>query len=255
MVPDDTFCFGGIYVEESSTNKVYAIGRFYDGRWWRQYWDDNTFASEDLVTATHGFSNGDSFNGYMRLKRVGTSLFTYISLDGLSWLQIAAETISTHLGDIDRIGLLYNASNQTATTRALVNINGHDDDGPQARAVGAGGGGSSAYDLRFGFAATPGDGVVLETIMVVRGLTLPADLAGSLGQIGTAPTSSFAMSLRVDDVEVATITVATDGGFAFATTGGTSQDIASGTVLTLVAPASADATAANAVVTVAGSAQ
>jgi hypothetical protein len=405
LVPDDNFAFGGIYVEASATNKVYAVGKFYNGEWYRQYWNNNSFGAEALLNNQHGFSNGDSFNGYVRLARVGTSLFTYISMDGLSWLQIAAETISTHLGDIDRIGLLYNASGQAANTPALVAVLGHDDDGPQARALSpvqlvaqtflikaqywrvtsmeqtasngrslaeiafreAVGGSDTApasvsafstfssfvagnavdgnaatiwssdgsnvgewfraafsapvniaeieitarndashtqapqrfgieysyddttwyragttiealaaytagsvktfnlttqtvaasvnndYDLRFGFIATPTTDEVIETLMIVREVTLPASLTGSVGIIGTNPTGSFVLSLQDDAVEIATITIATNGAYTFATIGGVSKVIAAGSALTLVAPTGVDATAANATFTLLGS--
>jgi hypothetical protein len=114
---------------------------------------------------------------------------------------------------------------------------------------------ATPYDLRFGFGATPSGGAVLETVMMVRDVALPANLAGSLGLIAANPTSAFAMSLQDDDVEIATITVATDGSYAFATTDGAAQTVVAGSVLTLVAPASADASAQNAVVTVAGAVQ
>jgi hypothetical protein len=144
MVPADNFAIAGIYVEASGTNKVYIVGKFWEGRWYRQYWNGNAFSSEGVVTSIHGDTDGTSFNGYMRLARVGATLFTYISLDGLSWLQIAEETIATHLGDIDRIGIMYNASSQSGTTGGLISVSGHDDTGPQARAVGTGGGGGGS---------------------------------------------------------------------------------------------------------------
>lgn len=116
------------------------------------------------------------------------------------------------------------------------------------------GGGSNAYDLRLGFSATPASNQVLDTILIGRDLTLPANLAGSLGSIGTNPTASFVISVQDDAVEIATITIGTDGSFTFATTGGTAKLVATGSVLTFVAPATVDATAANAVMTILGSA-
>lgn len=116
------------------------------------------------------------------------------------------------------------------------------------------GGGNAYYDIRAGFNATPTSSQVLDTIMVGRALTLPANLTGSLGKIGTNPTASFVISVKDDGTEIATITISTSGTFTFATASGTSKTVAAGSVLTFVGPASADATAANATWTVLGTA-
>jgi hypothetical protein len=113
-----------------------------------------------------------------------------------------------------------------------------------------GGSGNAYYDIRAGFTTTPTSSQVLDTIMVGREITLPANLTGSLGQIGTNPTASFAISVKDDGTEIATVSIGTDGTFTFATTGGTAKTVSAGTVLTFVAPASADATAANATWTI-----
>jgi hypothetical protein len=106
-------------------------------------------------------------------------------------------------------------------------------------------GGTSSYDMRFGFVATPGASAIIDTVLAVRSVTYPANLAGSLGQVGTNPNATFAMTLDDDGVTIATITVDTAGLFTFATTGATAQSVAAGSVLTLVAPGTADATVAN----------
>lgn len=108
-----------------------------------------------------------------------------------------------------------------------------------------GGGGTGNYDMRFGFVATPTANQVIDTVMVGRALTLPANMTGSLGRVGTNPTASFVMSLQDDGVTIGTITVSTAGVFTFTTTSGTEKLITVPTVLTLIAPASVDATIAN----------
>lgn len=115
-----------------------------------------------------------------------------------------------------------------------------------------GGGGSSWYDMRLGFKASPGANAVIDTIPVVRELTLPANLAGAVGIIGTNPTAPMVLSVKVDGTEVATITISTAGVFNFATTGGVVKVVGAGSILTIVGPASADATAANASITIPG---
>lgn len=116
-----------------------------------------------------------------------------------------------------------------------------------------GGGGSGAYDLRFGFVDTPTSDQVLDTVMIGRDIELPADLADSVGRVGVNPTSSFVMSLKDDGTTIATITVGTGGAFTFATTGGVAQTILAGSVLTLQAPSSADATVESMSMTILGS--
>lgn len=108
------------------------------------------------------------------------------------------------------------------------------------------------YDTYTGFGATPGAGAVVDTLMFAREVTLPANLTGSVGTIGTNPSASMVLSLRDDGVEIGTITISTTGVFTFATTGGTEKVIAAGSKVTLVGPATADTTAANADITIAG---
>jgi hypothetical protein len=111
--------------------------------------------------------------------------------------------------------------------------------------IGIGGGGTRSYDIRFGFASAPTASQVIDTPMIGRALTLPANMTGSIGRVGTNPTASFVMTLQDDGVTIGTITVSTSGVFTFATTSGTLKLITVPTTLTLVAPASVDATIAN----------
>ena len=109
------------------------------------------------------------------------------------------------------------------------------------------------YDIRGGFSSTPTSSQVLDTIPIVRSVTFSADFAGSVGQIETNPTSDMEISVQDDAVEIGTITIASaDGAFTFATDGGTAKVVAAGSILSFVAPSSADATAANAVWTILG---
>lgn len=117
-----------------------------------------------------------------------------------------------------------------------------------------GGSGNTYYDIRGSFGAVPVSSQVLDTVPIGRDLTIPANMAGSVGKIGTNPTGSFVASVQDDGVEIGTITISTAGAFTFATGGGTEKIVAAGSFLTFVAPASADATAANAVWTILGTA-
>lgn len=111
---------------------------------------------------------------------------------------------------------------------------------------------SGSYDMRFGFSSPPAAGAVIDTVIIVRDMTLPANLAGSLGIVGTNPTASFVLKIEVDSIQIATVTIGTTGSFTFSTTGGTSQSIPAGSVLTLVGPNPSDASIANMALTIYG---
>lgn len=115
-----------------------------------------------------------------------------------------------------------------------------------------GGGGSGAYDMRFGFTVTPTSDQVIDTVMICRNIDWPADLTGSVGIVGVNPTASFEMTIKDDGVDIATVTVGTGGAFAFETVSNTAKTIAAGSVLTLHAPNSVDATIENLSMTIKG---
>lgn len=115
--------------------------------------------------------------------------------------------------------------------------------------AGAGGAGGS-YDPRFGFKATPTAGLTLDTVMVTRNITIPANMAGSLGKVFVLPTATFDMLLKDDGATIGTISVSTAGVFTFTTVGGTDKFVALGSELSLHAPAVADATIQNLTMTI-----
>jgi hypothetical protein len=76
----------------------------------------------------------------------------------------------------------------------------------------------------------------------------PANFYGaqqSFGGIITNPTSTFVATINKNGTAVGTMTISTAGIFSFATTGGLSVTYNPGDVMTVVAPASADATASD----------
>lgn len=106
------------------------------------------------------------------------------------------------------------------------------------------------YDLGFEFDTTPTADEVVGKKLVSRNLELPANLVGSVGNAGTNPSASFVLSLKDDGVEIATITISTGGVFTFATTSGTFKAVDSGSLLTLEAPSTPDASVADVVMTI-----
>jgi hypothetical protein len=98
----------------------------------------------------------------------------------------------------------------------------------------------------------PTSNEVIGGIIVARTTNFAANFSGSAGYIRTNPTTSFVISVQDDGSEIGTITVSTLGAFTFATSSGTSKVVAAGSRLEFVAPASADATAAYILATLAG---
>jgi len=113
---------------------------------------------------------------------------------------------------------------------------------------------NSFYDVSSGFEATPTTSQILEKIMIARTLVFPANFVGSIGNIDTNPTASFAIDVQDDGVSIGTITIGTGGAFTFVTAGGTAQTVAAGSALSFIGPVTADATAASAIWTLLGSA-
>ncbi len=117
------------------------------------------------------------------------------------------------------------------------------------------------YNLGLFFTSTPTASEVLALHIAAVAFTLPANFASpnSKGVIGTNPTASFAIDVQrqVNATgafsTIGTITISTGGAFTFATASGTAKAIAVNDVLKFVAPGTADATAANAAITILGS--
>lgn len=79
-----------------------------------------------------------------------------------------------------------------------------------------------------------------------------ANFAGSTGKCGTNPTASAVYTIQKNGTTVGTITISTSGTFTFATTGGTTVTCAASDELSIIAPATPDATLADVRFTVVG---
>lgn len=80
---------------------------------------------------------------------------------------------------------------------------------------------------------------------VLRAFTLPANLAGSFGSAGTASTGTKVIDIQKAGVSQATITFTASATGTLATSGGTAKSFAVGDVLTILGPATPDATLAD----------
>lgn len=97
---------------------------------------------------------------------------------------------------------------------------------------------------------TPSNGEVLLRFVAARKLTFANGLSGSYFKAATAATASAVLSIKADGVEFATATFAAGG--TTATFSGGYAVINPGVVITVVAPASADATLAGIAFVLAG---
>ncbi len=97
------------------------------------------------------------------------------------------------------------------------------------------------YDIAGSILSKPAASAVVMRFVAVRAFTLPAGLTGSLSKSATAATASTVFSLQKNGAQFGTMTYAaagTTGTFAAAA----QTSFAIGDILTVVAPASADAT-------------
>lgn len=102
----------------------------------------------------------------------------------------------------------------------------------------------SNFDISAFFAGKPGASAVVLEFVATRAFGLAAAFAGSKAVLGTAATASTVLTVNKNGSAIGTITFGasgTAGTFAAAT----STEFAAGDVLSIVAPGSADSTAAN----------
>jgi hypothetical protein len=105
--------------------------------------------------------------------------------------------------------------------------------------------------VAFFFTTPPTTSEVLLVYVATEAITFADEFAGSTCSVGTNPTASFVMTVKLNGAAVGTITISTLGVATFVTTGGTVV-MASGDRLTVEGPAVVDATAANIAVTLKG---
>jgi hypothetical protein len=112
--------------------------------------------------------------------------------------------------------------------------------------------GTNVYDLAFFVAGSPVDDEIVGSFVAVRAVTLADDFAGSLAQAGTAATAETVFIVNVNGAPVGTVTFAAAGTVGTLVTTGGAVALVAGDVLSLVAPAVADATIADIAITLLG---
>jgi hypothetical protein len=76
--------------------------------------------------------------------------------------------------------------------------------------------------------------------------TFAADFAGSYGSVGTNPTTNpIEYTVKNGATTIGTIDISSAGAFTFATVSNTTKAVSAGDCITIIAPSSQDATAAN----------
>lgn len=110
---------------------------------------------------------------------------------------------------------------------------------------------SGVRPIGFFFTSTPTASEILVLYTAVEAITIADDFAGSQGDVGTNPTTSFVLDVQKNGTSIGSVTISTAGAFTFATTGG-AVSLAAGDQLKVVAPAVADATAADVSITFKG---
>jgi len=92
------------------------------------------------------------------------------------------------------------------------------------------------YLIHMSFAGTPGAQAFMWGHIFSDDVEFPVDLEGWQGWTETAPAAEFIISARLNDVEVGTATIGTDGAFEFETVGHTTVDAVAGDVFALYGP-------------------
>ena len=119
---------------------------------------------------------------------------------------------------------------------------------------------ASQYRIGFFFTSAPSSSEVLLLHIATEAFTFPANFASpsSKGAVGSNPAGSFVLDVQrqVNATgsfsSIGTITISTGGAFTFATVSGTSKSVAVNDVIKIVGPSSADASIANAAITLVG---
>jgi len=104
--------------------------------------------------------------------------------------------------------------------------------------------GTQPFDLTAFYPGVPTASAIVTRVPVARAVTFPAGLTGSIGSASVAATGSAAFSVQKNGVSVATITFAA-GATSATFTADTAITLAAGDLLSIHAPATADATLAN----------
>ena len=106
------------------------------------------------------------------------------------------------------------------------------------------------YDVGIYFPGSPTTSQVIGEFYFARDAIIADNFAGSYARIGTNPTATWVLDIAKNGVDVGDLSIGTTGTTTF-TTDATTISMAAGDRLTITAPASVDATAADLTLTIA----
>lgn len=109
------------------------------------------------------------------------------------------------------------------------------------------------YDIKARFIGAPSASQIMWFESCSRSVTLPANFEGSSGSVGVNPAANFDIDVQVGGVSIGTITITTLGVLQLSTTGGLPVQVDAGSRISLIAPASVDATISDIALAIVGS--
>ena len=170
--------------------------------------------------------------------------------NGWQFMTVAIEGVDLYVRD-ENITIEYNGSAWVTSSGLQPGNNLSELASPATARVNLG---VSDYRVGFFFTTAPSGSEVLALHVATSAFTFPANFASptSKGAVGTNPAASFAMDVQKNGSTIGTITISTGGVFTFATASGTAKSVAVGDVIKIVAPATPDASIANAAITLVG---
>ncbi len=103
-----------------------------------------------------------------------------------------------------------------------------------------GGGVSFPTELQMNYYGSPPATTVIAKFIIADPIDFAANFAGSVGNVPVNPGAQYDIDVQDDGGSIGTISISSGGVFTFTTTGGTSKNAASGSIITLVSDATPD---------------
>jgi hypothetical protein len=232
-------------------------------------WDFVTYLKTDVEVLVDGVTQTEGFTVVLDADRSGgTVTFTAPPADGATvriqrtvpltqstvYTPYSAFPAKTTERALDRGVMIAQQLDRRMTDLEATDFTGpqgpQGPQGVQGETGATGAPGTTVYDLMLSFGSVPLNGQRLAEVKLARAVTIPDDCAGAVAGARVAPTAQAAVTLKKNDVAVGTVTFNTNGTTAF-----TCADpiaLVAGDRLAWDAQATADATLAGIMITLAG---
>lgn len=106
------------------------------------------------------------------------------------------------------------------------------------------------YDFGMFYPGIPPATDTLQKVGIARTIQIPANMDGAIGDVGSAPTSTYDIDVRDDGNSIGTISISNSGVFTFTTVSGNPVIIVRGSIVTFQSPASLDSAISDIAVTI-----